>query len=57
MVQLRLPKNSRMSVGKTWPKPEGATNLKTFRIYRWSPEDGGTRASTPTSSTSTTAGR
>ena len=40
MVQLRLPKNSRMSVGKTWPKPEGATNLKTFRIYRWSPEDG-----------------
>jgi succinate dehydrogenase / fumarate reductase, iron-sulfur subunit len=41
MVQLRLPKNSRMSVGKTWPKPEGASNLKTFRIYRWSPEDGG----------------
>ncbi|WP_210529170.1 succinate dehydrogenase iron-sulfur subunit [Rubellimicrobium arenae] len=40
MVQLRLPKNSRMSVGKTWPKPEGATNLKTFRIYRWDPEDG-----------------
>jgi len=40
MVQLRLPKNSRMSVGKTWPKPEGATNLKTFRIYRWTPEDG-----------------
>ena len=40
MVQLRLPKNSRMSVGKTWPKPDGATNLKTFRIYRWSPEDG-----------------
>ncbi len=22
MVQLRLPKNSRMSVGKTWPAPE-----------------------------------
>ncbi|TNC70365.1 succinate dehydrogenase iron-sulfur subunit [Rubellimicrobium roseum] len=40
MVQLRLPRNSRMSVGKTWPKPEGATNLKTFRIYRWNPEDG-----------------
>jgi succinate dehydrogenase / fumarate reductase iron-sulfur subunit len=40
MVQLRLPRNSRMSVGKTWPKPEGAANLKTFRIYRWNPEDG-----------------
>jgi len=40
MVQLRLPRNSRMSVGKTWPRPEGATRLKTFRIYRWSPDDG-----------------
>jgi succinate dehydrogenase / fumarate reductase iron-sulfur subunit len=40
MVQLRLPKNSRMSVGRTWPRPEGATNLRTFRVYRWDPEDG-----------------
>jgi succinate dehydrogenase / fumarate reductase iron-sulfur subunit len=40
MVQLRLPRNSRMSVGKTWPKPAEAKNLKTFRIYRWNPEDG-----------------
>jgi len=40
MVQLTLPKNSRMKTGKTWPKPEGATNLKTFRIYRWNPDDG-----------------
>jgi hypothetical protein len=23
MVELTLPKNSRMTVGKTWPKPEG----------------------------------
>ena len=29
-----------MKTGKTWPKPEGATNLKTFRIYRWNPDDG-----------------
>ena len=28
MVELTLPKNSRMTVGKTWPKPEGATQLK-----------------------------
>ena len=26
MVQLTLPKNSRITTGKTWPKPEGATN-------------------------------
>jgi succinate dehydrogenase / fumarate reductase, iron-sulfur subunit len=40
MVQLTLPKNSQIRTGKTWPKPEGAKNLRTFRIYRWSPEDG-----------------
>jgi succinate dehydrogenase / fumarate reductase iron-sulfur subunit len=40
MVQLTLPKNSRVTTGKTWPKPEGATNLKTFRIYRWDPDTG-----------------
>ncbi len=40
MVQLTLPKNSRITKGKTWPKPEGATNLRTFRIYRYSPDDG-----------------
>jgi FkbM family methyltransferase len=22
-----------------WPKPEGATNVREFRIYRWSPDD------------------
>ncbi|WP_334195152.1 2Fe-2S iron-sulfur cluster-binding protein, partial [Pararhodobacter sp.] len=40
MVQLTLPKNSTIRTGKTWPKPAGATNLRTFRIYRWSPDDG-----------------
>jgi len=40
MVELRLPKNSRVRTGKTWPKPEGAKNIRTFRIYRWSPDDG-----------------
>ncbi len=40
MVELTLPKNSRIRVGKTWPKPEGATNLRKFQIYRWVPEDG-----------------
>ena len=40
MVALTLPKNSTMREGKTWPKPEGATNLREYRIYRWSPDDG-----------------
>ncbi|MEM1006940.1 MAG: succinate dehydrogenase iron-sulfur subunit, partial [Pseudomonadota bacterium] len=35
MVQLTLPKNSRMTTGKTWPKPDGATNVRKFQIYRW----------------------
>ena len=39
MVQLTLPKNSTMSAGKTWPKPDGATNLTEYRIYRWNPDD------------------
>ncbi|HLH12820.1 MAG TPA: succinate dehydrogenase iron-sulfur subunit [Methylovirgula sp.] len=39
MVQLRLPKNSRIGKGKTWPTPVSAAPLKEFRIYRWSPDD------------------
>ena len=40
MVQLTLPKNSKIMTGKTWPKPEGATNVRKFQIYRWNPDDG-----------------
>ncbi len=40
MVQLTLPKNSKIRTGKSWPKPKGATNLKRFDIYRWSPDAG-----------------
>src|SRR5690606_25645608 len=39
MVEFTLPKNSRIQEGKTWPKPEGATNIREYRIYRWSPDD------------------
>ena len=39
MVELTLPRNSQVGQGKTWPKPEGATNLREYRIYRWSPDD------------------
>jgi succinate dehydrogenase / fumarate reductase iron-sulfur subunit len=40
MVEFALPKNSRPTAGKSWPKPEGARNLREFRVYRWNPEDG-----------------
>jgi len=40
MVQLTLPKNSKITDGKAWPKPDGASNVREFRIYRWNPDDG-----------------
>jgi succinate dehydrogenase / fumarate reductase iron-sulfur subunit len=40
MVELTLPKNSRITTGKTWPAPEGATDVRVFRIYRWDPDSG-----------------
>jgi succinate dehydrogenase / fumarate reductase iron-sulfur subunit len=40
MVQLTLPKNSKITQGKTWPAPAGAKRTTEFRIYRWNPEDG-----------------
>jgi succinate dehydrogenase / fumarate reductase iron-sulfur subunit len=41
MVQLSLPRNSKVQKGKHHPAPEGAKTVKTFRIYRWDPEAGG----------------
>src|SRR5690349_20714260 len=38
MVELTLPKNSRVVEGKIWPKPEGATNLEELRVYRYDPD-------------------
>jgi succinate dehydrogenase / fumarate reductase iron-sulfur subunit len=40
MVEFTLPKNSRITEGKTWPAPEGATDVRVFRIYRWDPDTG-----------------
>ena len=40
MVQLTLPKNSRVTPGKTWPRPAHAIHGREFRVYRWNPEDG-----------------
>jgi succinate dehydrogenase / fumarate reductase iron-sulfur subunit len=40
MVQLTLPKNSKIGQGKVWPAPTGAKRTTEFRVYRWNPEDG-----------------
>jgi succinate dehydrogenase / fumarate reductase iron-sulfur subunit len=40
MVEFALPKNSQITVGKTWPKPEGGKDVRAFRIYRWDPDTG-----------------
>ncbi len=39
MVEFALPKNSRITEGKTYPAPAGAKRTKTFKVYRWSPDD------------------
>jgi len=39
MVQMTLPRNSQVKAGETWPKPQNASKLTEFRIYRWSPDD------------------
>ncbi|MEN3931545.1 succinate dehydrogenase iron-sulfur subunit [Microvirga sp. W0021] len=39
MVEINLPKNSVVKEGKVWPKPEGATRIQEFKIYRWDPDD------------------
>ncbi len=39
MVAFTLPRNSKITEGKTWPKPANAKKITEFRIYRWSPDD------------------
>jgi succinate dehydrogenase / fumarate reductase iron-sulfur subunit len=40
MVQLTLPRNSKIKTGKAWPAPTGVKNVRPFKVYRWNPEDG-----------------
>jgi succinate dehydrogenase / fumarate reductase iron-sulfur subunit len=40
MAEFRLPANSVVRQGKTWPAPEGAKRPKTFLVYRYDPETG-----------------
>ena len=39
MVEFKLPRNSTVGKGRTFTAPPGATNVKSFRIYRWSPDN------------------
>jgi succinate dehydrogenase / fumarate reductase iron-sulfur subunit len=41
MVELALPKNSRVVDGKTFKAPADAKTVRTFKIYRWDPDKGG----------------
>ncbi len=41
MVELTLPKNSKVTQGRTWPHAENAGAETEFKIYRWSPDDDG----------------
>ena len=40
MAELTLPKNSKVKKGKTVSAADGATNKRTFHIYRWEPDSG-----------------
>ena len=40
MAQFTLPANSKVVTGKKWSAPDGAKNLKTFKIYRWGGDEG-----------------
>ncbi len=39
MVQFNLPKNSRVTEGKTHEAPDGAIKLRNIKVYRWNPDD------------------
>jgi succinate dehydrogenase / fumarate reductase iron-sulfur subunit len=39
MVELALPKNSKVKRGRTFEAAPGAARVRDFKIYRWSPDD------------------
>lgn len=38
MAEFTLPKNSKVKKGKAHPRPDGATNTRTFSVYRYDPD-------------------
>jgi len=39
MAEFTLPKNSKITQGKHFPAPSGAKKVRTFKVYRWNPDD------------------
>jgi succinate dehydrogenase / fumarate reductase iron-sulfur subunit len=39
VAEFTLPKNSKVRKGKKYPAKAGAKDVRTFRIYRWNPDD------------------
>ena len=42
MVEFTLPANSKITKGKTHKAPDGATNIRRFKVYRFDPDSGET---------------
>ena len=40
MAQFTLPQNSTVQKGKHFAAPAGAKTVRTFKVYRWNPDDG-----------------
>ncbi|MCX7364073.1 MAG: succinate dehydrogenase iron-sulfur subunit [Alphaproteobacteria bacterium] len=40
MAEFTLPANSKVGVGETYKAAEGTKNVKAFKVYRWTPDDG-----------------
>ncbi len=40
MAEFSLPANSKIKDGKTHKAPQGATNIKQFKVYRYDPDSG-----------------
>jgi succinate dehydrogenase iron-sulfur subunit len=40
MAEFALPANSKIGMGETHKAPSSAKNIKTFKVYRWTPDDG-----------------
>jgi len=40
MAKFLLPPNSRIQPGREHPAPQGAGNVRTFKVYRWEPDGG-----------------
>src|SRR5258708_36434403 len=40
MAESRLPANSKIGAGETYKAAAGTKNIKAFKVYRWTPDDG-----------------